>query len=168
MIDLDDVAAVRWVTRRPPDWRDDEFTSEHGRAVVARVAERVQKGQRPRSVVAETGLSTRGGFGDALRAGVLERHPMFDRLEADGPVWTDGERWPADAVLWATGFRAAVDHLAPLRLRTRHGGIRVLDSAALDDERVFLVGFGPSASTVGANRAGREAALGVAALLART
>ena len=63
----------------------------------------------------------------------------------------------ADAILWATGFRAALDHLAPLRLRVPGGGIRVADSRATDEPRLFLVGYGPSASTVGANRAGRAA-----------
>jgi hypothetical protein len=35
----------------------------------------------------------------------------------------------------------------------------------LADPRIHLVGYGPSASTIGANRAGRAAAREVAALL---
>ena len=110
-------------------------------------------------MVSETGLPDRGRFARARRAGVLRAHPMFARLEPDGPVWADGTRWPADVVLWATGFRPEVDHLAPLRLRTEHGGIALDDTRAVRDRRVHLVGFGPSASTVGANRAGRAAAV---------
>lgn len=68
-------------------------------------------------------------------------------------------------ILWATGFRAAVDHLAPLRLREPGGGIRVEDTRAVRDGRVHLVGYGPSASTIGANRAGRAAARSVSRLL---
>jgi pyruvate/2-oxoglutarate dehydrogenase complex dihydrolipoamide dehydrogenase (E3) component len=63
----------------------------------------------------------------------------------------------ADVILWATGFRPAVDHLAPLRLREPGGGIRVEGTRAVADPRVHLVGYGPSASTIGANRAGRAA-----------
>lgn len=175
-------AEVRWCTRRPPDWRAEQFTPEHGRAVIERVQARVREGLRTRSVVAETGLSDRGRFGEARDAGVLRAHPMFDRLDIDGPVWDEavaatpdgwdhgveaGERWAADVVLWATGFRPAVDHLAPLRLRTEHGGIRVEGTLALDDHRVHLVGYGPSASTVGANRYGRDAAIAIVERLGR-
>ncbi|MFT4837678.1 MAG: cation diffusion facilitator CzcD-associated flavoprotein CzcO [Nonlabens sp.] len=159
VIELAEVAETRWITRRPPDWRRDDFKAEHGRAVIERVQARVRDGRRSRSVVAETGLADRGRFGEARRSGVLAHHPMFARLGPDGPVWEDGTRWPADAIVWATGFRPEIDHLAPLRLRTQHGGIRVEGSLALDDHRVHLVGYGPSASTVGANRYGRDAAI---------
>ena len=83
--------------------------------------------------------------------------------------WADG--WgepfePADVILWATGFRPAIDHLAPLHLRSPHGGIQLDGTTAVIDPRVQLVGYGPSASTIGANRAGRAAARGVANWLA--
>jgi hypothetical protein len=77
-------------------------------------------------------------------------------------------------ILWATGFRPAVTHLAPLRLRSSNGGIALLSIdkdvqtavTSVQDPRVQLVGYGPSASTIGANRAGRFAARGVVAWLA--
>jgi NAD(P)H-nitrite reductase large subunit len=95
---------------------------------------------------------------------------MFTRIEPDGVLLPDGSRWRADVIVWATGFRPAITHLAPLHLRSEHGGIQ-LDRAgttAVADPRVQLVGYGPSASTIGANRAGRVAARGVAAWLAQT
>lgn len=63
--------------------------------------------------------------------------------------------------LWATGFRPDVGHLAPLGLRTAEGGIQLDGTTVVRDPRVQLVGYGPSASTIGANRAGRVAARGV-------
>ena len=71
--------------------------------------------------------------------------------------WPDGSREDADVILWATGFRPAIDHLAPLRLREPGGGIRVEGTRVVADPRIHLVGYGPSASTIGANRAGRAA-----------
>ncbi len=94
---------------------------------------------------------------------MLVRHPMFSRIEPDGVRMPDGAFEPADAILWATGFRPALDHLAPLRLRTAAGGIRAADSRALDEPRLFLIGYGPSQSTVGANRAGRDAVRAIVA-----
>ena len=80
----------------------------------------------------------------------------------------DGTLWPADVILWATGFRPAIGHLAPLHLRSAHGGIQLDGTTAVADPRVQLVGYGPSASTIGANRAGRVAARGVADVAALT
>lgn len=82
----------------------------------------------------------------------------------------------ADTIFWNTGFRAALEHLAPLRLRERaddavpggaardgrggrDSGIRTDGRTdVVKDPRVLLVGYGSSASTLGATRAGAEAA----------
>jgi pyruvate/2-oxoglutarate dehydrogenase complex dihydrolipoamide dehydrogenase (E3) component len=155
-------ADTLWVTRREPVWRTDDFTPEVGRAAVALVEERVRRGLPPASVVSVTGLALREQEREAERLGAYQRHPMFDAIEPDGVLMPDGTRWPADIILWATGFRPAIGHLAPLHLRSEHGGIRLDGTTAVADPRVQLVGYGPSASTIGANRAGRLAARGVA------
>jgi cation diffusion facilitator CzcD-associated flavoprotein CzcO len=98
---------------------------------------------------------------------VLDRQPMFDRITPTGVDWADGRHIDADVILWATGFRAAIDHLAPLRLRSPGGGIRMEGTHAAVDPRVHLVGYGPSASTIGANRAGRAAVRDIRRLLER-
>lgn len=114
-----------------------------------------------------TGLPLNDAVRAGLASGVLARRPAFDRITATGAVWADGSRVDADVILWATGFRAAVDHLAPLHLREPGGGIRVEGTRAVRDERVHLVGYGPSASTIGANRAGGAAVREIRRLLAR-
>ena len=155
-----------WVTRREPVWRTDEFTPEIGREVVARVEERVRQGLPPRSVVSVTGLMLRPQEREAERLGAYERRPMFSRIEPDGVQWSDGTFEHVDVILWATGFRPAIEHLGPLQLRSPHGGIQLDGTTAVADPRIQMVGYGPSASTIGANRAGRSAARGVATWLA--
>lgn len=154
-------ASTTWVTRRAPQWFDGPFDVEHGRAAVARVEERVRAGLPPQSVVSVTGLARTAAVAEGLRSGVLDRHPMFDRVTPDGVAWADGTSERADVILWATGWRPAVGHLAPLRLRAPGGGIALEGTRAVADPRVHLVGYGPSASTIGANRAGRAAARAV-------
>jgi len=151
------VADHRWVTRRPPVWVDREFTTELGRSAVAMVEERVRRGLPPRSVVSVTGLPLTPAIRDARESGVLRRSPMFSSIDADGVRWSDRSRFDADILFWCTGFRAALDHLAPLGLRTHGGGIAMDGTRTVADPRVHLIGYGPSASTVGANRAGRVA-----------
>lgn len=158
LAELSDVATTTWVTRRPPLWRTKPLGPAEGREAVARVEERVRQGLPPHSVVDVTGLHLRPQEQAAAEKGVYRRQPMFERVVADGVVWSDGEFEQADAIIWATGFRAALSHLAPLHLREPNGGIRMDGTRTARDSRVHLLGYGPTASTVGANRAGRSAA----------
>ncbi|RSN62086.1 pyridine nucleotide-disulfide oxidoreductase [Streptomyces sp. WAC 04229] len=159
-------ASTTWVTRRPPVFREGPFDEDAGRAAVALVEERVRQGLPPKSVVSVTGLPLNDAIRAGLESGVLDRQPMFDRITPEGIEWGDGRRVAADVILWATGFRPAIDHLRPLRLREAGGGIRVEGTRAVADPRVHLVGYGPSASTIGANRAGRSAVRDIRRLLA--
>jgi novobiocin biosynthesis protein NovC len=163
----DVAAATTWVTRKAPIWREGPFGEEQGRAAVALVEERVRQGLPPQSVVSVTGLPLTDAIRSARARGILDRLPMFDRITPTGVAWDDGRTVDADVILWATGFRAAIDHLAPLRLREPGGGIQVEGTRAVRDERVHLVGYGPSASTIGANRAGRAAVTEIRRLLSR-
>ncbi|MEV0095420.1 NAD(P)-binding domain-containing protein [Streptomyces sp. NPDC050738] len=160
-------AGTTWVTRRPPVFREGPFGEDAGRAAVAMVEERVRRGLPPQSVVSVTGLPVNDAVRRAREQGVLDRLPMFDRITPHGVAWDDGRTVEADVILWATGFRAAIDHLAPLKLRETGGGIRVEGTQAVRDERIHLVGYGPSASTIGANRAGRAAVHDIRRLLER-
>lgn len=157
---LDEISRVAdtfWVTRDELDWDADEFDTAARVAAIAGVEDRVRRGLPPGSVISVTGLRWNRWAEAAQARGVLVRHPMFERIEADGVRLPGGVKERADVILWATGFRADIPHLAPLGLRTAAGGIRVANGRALDDPRLFLIGYGPSQSTVGANRAGRDA-----------
>src|SRR4051812_41214474 len=165
--ELAPVTETLWVTRREPVWRTDDFTPDQGREAVALVEERVRRGLPPASVVSVTGLALREQERAAERLGAYRRRPMFVAVEPGGVRFADSTLERADVILWATGFRPAVSHLAPLRLRSEHGGIQLDGTTAVVDPRVQLVGYGPSASTIGANRAGRVAARGVAQWLDR-
>ncbi|NKY39993.1 NAD(P)-binding domain-containing protein, partial [Cellulomonas septica] len=168
LLEIAKATSTTWVTRRPPTWRDEEFTPEVGREAVALVEQRTRAGLPPDSVVSVTGLPLTDAYRAGIEAGVLRARPMFSRI-VPGAVewdevpaleegWVDGpSRVEARTILWCTGFRAALDHLAPLGLRARGGGIVMDGTQVVADPRVQLVGYGPSASTVGANRAGREA-----------
>ncbi|MFI7092597.1 NAD(P)-binding domain-containing protein [Streptomyces lydicus] len=167
LLEIAPVAAdTVWVTRRPPVFREGPFGKEEGRAAVALVEERVRQGLPPRSVVSVTGLPMSEAVRRGRESGVLERLPLFERITRTGVVWPDGRTAEADVILYATGFRAAIDHLAPLKLREPGGGIRMAGTRVLRDPRVHLVGYGPSASTIGAHRAGRAAVREIQQLLA--
>lgn len=160
--EISQVTGTTWVSRTEPRWREGPFGPDEGRRAVAMVEDRVRRGLPPRSVVSVTGLPVDDRIRAARARGALTWHPMFARIEPDGVRWPDGSSQAADVILWATGFRSALDHLAPLRLRGPGGGIAMAGRLATQvaaDPRIHLIGYGPSASTIGANRAGRAAAV---------
>lgn len=185
LLELAPVTETIWATRRPPNFTAREFDAGWGLAVEKAVRERTHSGQAPASVVRTTGIPQIPAYLRGVEEGTLVSRGMIDRIHRDtvrfgppptakqdglGPAAGSGlavpESWdpfPAghlaevDVIFWNTGFRAALRHLAPMRLRSR-GGIELLDEVTpAADPRILLVGYGSTASTVGATRAGRLA-----------
>lgn len=155
------VTSTTWVTRRPPIFREGPFDDMAGHNAVAMVEERVRKGLLPSSVVSVTGLPLSPEVEDMKRRGVLNRFPMFSEITRDGVKWEDGREEKADVILWNTGFRGALEHLESVLPREEAGGIIMsgrLATMVAKEPRIHLPGYGPSASTIGANRAGSVAA----------
>ena len=163
------VAGTLWVTSRPPRFLSDDVD---GRDLFAAATQRVQalREGRPHDGV--------GGLGDivmvpsvqAARArGDLQAQPMFTRLTRTGVAWADGTQAVADVVIWCTGFRPALRHLAPLGLRHATGHVATVprDGApgteAAGAPGLFLVGYGDwtgpaSATLIGVGRTARDTA----------
>ncbi|MFC9561315.1 NAD(P)-binding domain-containing protein [Agromyces sp. NPDC056965] len=169
MLELEEVAAgLTWVSRRPIDWLDrQELDLEGASAAVAMQDEAARSGRALPSIVSGTGVPKSRRIAAGIERGLLVARPMFDRIEADRVVWEgdDSGMARADVIIWATGFRPDLRHLSPLKLREKAGGITVGQGAAWSDPRIFLAGYGPQASTIGASRAGRMIARQIMAML---
>lgn len=150
-------ATTFWYTRRDPVFLEGEFSPEVGRGVELRVAADTAAGRPTGSVVSYTGLAWTPYAIAARDRGALRRRPMFTSIEPEGLREADGSFTPVDTILWATGFKPALAHLDPLRLRNELGSIPMSDTRVASEPRVHLIGYGPSQSTLGANRAGRAA-----------
>lgn len=176
MFELEDVAAgLTWVARRPIDWVDGSQDAHlEGRIeAVARQDEAARAGRALPSIVSGTGIPVTRRVRQGIERGLLVAHPMFQAIEPHGVRWDPGVRADgvqfaqADAIIWATGFRPELRHLAALQLREQEGGVVVATGAVWRDPRIFFAGYGPQASTIGANRAGRFVARQVVAALSR-
>jgi putative flavoprotein involved in K+ transport len=170
LLELEGVAAKTvWATRRPVDYLE-QGTLDLEAAVnaVEQQDEAARTGRALPSIVSGTGVPRTRRIAAAIERGVLEPRPMFDHLEPEAVVWPDGSRERIDAIIWATGFRPDIRHLSPLRLHEKAGGVQVTSGAAERDPRIFFAGYGPTASTIGANRAGRTLARQVFAALGDT
>ncbi|UMP07299.1 ArsO family NAD(P)H-dependent flavin-containing monooxygenase [Amycolatopsis sp. EV170708-02-1] len=169
--DLVGVANLTWVTRRPPRYLPDDIDGKALFDVATRRRQAIETGRPDTAGVA--------GLGDIVAvppvretrdAGLLDPRPMFARLDSDGPAWTDGSGCRADAIIWCTGFRPALGHLAPLRLRTTHGRIPTAGTRVVAEPRLHLLGYGDwtgpaSATLIGVGMTARAAVADIKATL---
>jgi putative flavoprotein involved in K+ transport len=167
LLELEGVASeLHWATRRPVEFRNEsELVIEGGVAAVTAQDAAARAGLPLPSIVSGTGVPRTRRIAAGIERGVLADRRMFERIVEDGVVWPDGTFTAAQAIIWATGFRPELRHLSPLKLREESGGITVNNGASWQDPRVFMAGYGPYASTIGANRAGRVIARQVMAAL---
>lgn len=168
---LDGHVEVTWVTQRPPRVLPDDID---GRALfdVATARHRaLDAGRSDTGRVASLGdIVAVPPVRAARDAGLLTAKPMFARLTADGAWWADDSHTGADTVIWCTGFRPALSHLAPLNLRGPCGHIPTEGTRARGEPRLHLLGYGDwtgptSATLIGVGRPARDAAGEIAHLL---
>lgn len=139
-----------WVTQRPARFLPDDVDGRKLFELATRRVRAAAAGEQEQEQ--EPGV---GGLGDivmvppvlaARRRGDLDAEPMFDRLTSSGVAWDEPAReLAADAIVWCTGFRPDLRHLAGLAL-TRRDGLPATDaglaSRSVDDPRLFFVGYG--------------------------
>ncbi|MFE0698793.1 ArsO family NAD(P)H-dependent flavin-containing monooxygenase [Streptomyces sp. NPDC058872] len=162
---------LTWVTRRPARFLADDVD---GRVLFDRATARrraLDEGRADTGGVASLGdIVAVPPVREARDAGLLKAQPMFTHLTRTGAEWADGTTVDADAIIWCTGFRPALAHLAPLGLRGPRGHVSTRGTEALGEPRLHLLGYGDwtgpaSATLVGVGRPAREAARSIAALL---
>lgn len=156
--DIAQVADTSWVTLTEPLFLPDEVD---GRVLFERATARI-KGDAQGVAV--------GGIGDivmvptvkaAREKGILRSQRPFTAFTEAGVVWPDSSQENIDAVIWCTGFRPALDHLAPLGVIEENSQVKVTDGQANTEPRLWLFGYGDwaspgSATLIGAARSAKE------------
>ena len=140
LLELEGVASsLVWATRRPIDFRtESELTLEGGVNAVAVQDAAARAGRALPSIVSGTGIPRSRRVVAGIERGLLVERPMFTHIEPHGVRWADGSVSEAQAIIWATGFRPELRHLAPLKLREKSGGVTVATGSAWHDPRIFL------------------------------
>jgi putative flavoprotein involved in K+ transport len=112
---------LTWMTRRPPRYMPDEID---GKALFDIATRRGSVGELG-DIVAVPPVR------EARDNGLLVATAM-DVEALSG----------ADVVVWCTGFRPTLSHLAPLRLRDTEGRVAVEGTTAAEEQRLHLLGYG--------------------------
>ncbi|MEV6654763.1 ArsO family NAD(P)H-dependent flavin-containing monooxygenase [Streptomyces sp. NPDC051219] len=168
---MDGHVGMTWVTQRPPRFLADDIDGRALFGVATARRRALDAGRSDTGGVASLGdivavLSVRA----ARDAGLLSAKQMFTGLTATGVQWPDGTWEAVDAVIWCTGFRPALAHLAPLGLRGRRGHIATDGTRAIGEPRLHLLGYGDwtgpaSATLIGVGRTARDASQQIRDLL---
>lgn len=155
------VAVSTWVTQTPPEFLPDYVD---GRVLFER-ATALHRG--------DTITGPAIGFANIVMVppvraardrGALRSIPMFECMTPDGVSWPDGHSTIVDAVIWCTGFRAALDYLSDLQIVNAEGKVAVdVHGNAIAEPRLWLLGYGDwtgfaSATLIGCGRMARDTA----------
>ena len=168
------VAATAWVTRETPRFLPDDVD---GRVLFQRASDRV-RAQLEGQDVGEPAEDARGGIvmvpslREARGRGVLQTILPFQRFTPDGVAWRDGTQVPVDAVIWCTGFRPDLSHLAHLSVLEADGRIAVSQGQVLRQPRLWMLGYGDwtgmaSATLAGITRSARDTVQAIYDFLAK-
>ncbi|MFI7068878.1 ArsO family NAD(P)H-dependent flavin-containing monooxygenase [Micromonospora sediminicola] len=160
------VADATWVTLRPARLMPDDVDGR----VLFGVATRKAAGAAGGGVRELGDIVMVPSVREARDRGVLHPRPMFVRLTERGVWWADGTEEPCDAVIWCTGFRPNLTHLAPLLPGWRQGKAVVEGTRSVDEGRLYLLGYGDwtgaaSATLVGAGRTAKATVADIASRL---
>ncbi len=158
--ELSRIAHVSWATIAPPVFLPDEIDGRYLFDQATARYKALQEGRTPdppRSLGDIVAVDT---VREARARGALEAQPMFERFTETGVVWPDGRADRADAVIWATGYRPALRHLAPLGVVEPSGRVSVQGTRSIVEPRLWLVGYGnwtgyASATLIGVGRSAR-------------
>lgn len=142
-----------WSTRRAPDFIEPPRiglragrTTPSSEEARARADALIERGAAFPSDVSLSGIPLTRGIRDLVASGFLSSRGPIERLLPGAVRFADGAEEPIDSILWATGFRETVRHLAPLHLREAGGTARIRDGWSHKDRRIAFVGYGPGRS----------------------
>lgn len=164
------VADATWVTLEPPTLLPDHVD---GRYLFDQATARYRarkEGREPPPQASLGDIVMVDSVREARERGVLRSVRPFERLTRGGVVWPGGRAEAVDAILWCTGFRPALDHLAPLGVLGPDGRVAVKGTRSVSEPRLWLVGYGEwtgfaSATLIGVGRSARATAEEIGAAL---
>ena len=164
LAELSRVAEVTWVTLEEPVFLPDDVD---GRVLFERATARWKAQQAGLPDPMPPGnlgnIVMVAPVREARARGVLKGRTPFARVTPRGVRWTEGQEEPFDAIVWCTGFRPALQHLAALGVLQADGRVQVEGTRSVVQPRLWLVGYGDwcgyaSATLVGVMRSARATA----------
>ncbi len=157
------VAHTLWVTQKPPSFLPDEVDGRYLFSVATKMYQARQRNETYTPAGSLADIVMVDSVKEARTRGVLLAREPFASFTEKGVVWADGTKAAVDAVIWCTGFKPALQHLAPLQVVTADGKVLTMGTRSQKIPALWLVGYGSwtgfaSATLIGVGRSARQTA----------
>ncbi|SKD00988.1 Predicted flavoprotein CzcO associated with the cation diffusion facilitator CzcD [Chitinophaga ginsengisegetis] len=161
LAEVSKVASALWITRQPPEFLPDDIDGKYLFDAATQLYQAKQQGRdyQPPSLGHIVMVPP---VKEARERGVYQHFlPAFDHFYPDGIAWNTGQQEAVDAVIFCTGFRPALAHLAPLGIIQPDGRIKTNGTKATGITGLWLTGYGSwtgfaSATLIGVGRTAKQ------------
>lgn len=163
LAEVSSITETVWVTQKEPQFLADHIDGRYlfDAASLMYEAKKQGKAYQPPSlgdivmVPAVKDARERGVFQNSLRP--------FSKFMKDGLEWADGHQEKVEAVIFCTGFKSSLHHLAELHVITKEGRVETEETKAKTIPGLWLVGYGnwtgfASATLIGVGRSAKQTA----------
>lgn len=170
LAEVSKVADTVWVTRKPPEFLPDDIDGKYLFDAATQQYE-AQKQGKDYQRLSIGKIVVVPAVKEARERGVYENAlPPFDQFYEEGMSWNSGWKEPADAVIFCTGYKPALDHLKPLGIIQTNGRIHTQGTRATAMPGLWLMGYGSwtgfaSATLIGVGRTARQTVTELTAFL---
>jgi putative flavoprotein involved in K+ transport len=154
------VADCIWVTQKEPRFLPDHVDGRYlfDAATQLYEAQKTGKQYKPPSL---GDIVMVDSVKEARARKVLNSVRPFSRFTRDGMVWPDGREEKIDAVIFCTGFKPALHHLAPLQVVHADGKAETIGTRSQAVPGLWFVGYGhwtgfASATLIGVGRSAKS------------
>lgn len=160
LAELSKVADTLWITQKEPRFLPDHIDGRYlfDAATQMYEAQKAGKQYKPPSLGDIVMVDT---VRNARARNVLHSVRTFDHYTEDALVWADGREEKVDAVIFCTGFKAALDHLKNLHVINVGGNADAEGTRSKKVAGLWLVGYGnwtgfASATLIGVGRSTKK------------
>lgn len=164
LAEVSQVAETLWITKEEPSFLPDDVDGRYLFEEATKLYKARKEGKERSETVFDLGsIVMVPSVKEARERGVLKAVRPFERIAPDRLVWSDGSEWECDAILWCTGFKAALGPFESLDIFDAEGKVMVEKNASRKVPGLYFVGYGSwtgyaSATLIGIGRTARRVA----------
>ena len=156
------VTGAIWITQKEPRFLPDHIDGRYLFDAATQMYEAQKMGKQYKSPSLGDIVMV-DSVKEARARKVLKSKRPFERFTEDSLIWADGHEEKIDVVIFCTGFKASLKHLAPLNVINTDGKTGTDGTKSTTVEGLWLVGYGnwtgfASATLIGVGRSAKTTA----------
>ena len=159
LAEVSKVTGTIWITQKEPRFLPDHIDGRYlfDAATQMYEAQKMGKQYEPPSLGDIVMIDS---VKEARARKVLKSKRPFEKFTEDSLVWVDGDEEKIDVVIYCTGFKASLKHLASLKVINEDGKAETEGTKSMKVEGLWFVGYGnwtgfASATLIGVGRSAK-------------